>query len=75
MYTFITFSIATPKKVISAYLQIFDTIDGVTSSIERIIYNTYDLLTSIKYTVEVEGCIILDPKNVNKTWKGRIRDA
>ena len=70
-----TFSIATPKKVISSYLQIFDTIDGVASSIERIIYDTYDLLTSIKYIVEAEGCIILESKNVNKTWKGRIGGA
>ena len=63
------FSIATPKKGISAYLWIFDAIDGVTPSIEKIIYNTYDLLTSIKYIMEAEGCIIPDFINVNKTWK------
>ena len=40
-----------------------------------IIYNTYDLLTSIKYIVEAEGCIILDVKNVNKTWKRQRRKA
>ena len=38
-----TFSIATPKKGTSAYLQIFDTIGGVASSIEKIIHVIYDL--------------------------------
>ena len=65
----------THKKVISAYLLIFDTIDGVSSPIERIIYDTYDLLTSIKYIVEAEGCIIPDVKNVKNTRKGRQREA
>ena len=69
------FSIATPKKGTSAYLSIFDTIDGVAPSIEKIIYDTYDLLTSIKYIVEAEGCIIPDVKNVNKTWKQQRREA
>ena len=67
--------IATTKKWISTYLGIFDTIGGVAPSIEKIIYNMYDLLTSIKYIVEDEGCIIPDAKNVNKTWKGRRREA
>ena len=69
------FSIATRKKGTSAYLRIFDTIDGIAPSIECIIYNTYDLLTSIKYIVEAEGCIIPDVKNFNKTWKRQKREA
>ena len=69
------FSIATPKKGTSAYLWIFDTIDGVAPSIKKIIYDTYDLLASIKYTMEAEGCIIPDVNNVNKTWKKRRREA
>ena len=35
----------------------------------------YDLLTSIKYIVDTEGCIIPDVKNVNKTWKRCRRGA
>ena len=34
----------------------------------------YDLLTSIKYIEEAEGCIIPDVKNVNKTWKRQRRE-
>ena len=48
------FSITTPKKGTSSYLQIFDIIDGVAPTIEKIIYDMYDLLTSIKYIVEAE---------------------
>ena len=64
------FSIATPKKGSSAYPRTFDTIGGVASSIEHIIYDTYDLLTSIKYIVEAEGCIIPDANNVIKIGRG-----
>ena len=38
------FSIETPKKGTSAYLWIFDPIDDVAPSSERIISNTYDLV-------------------------------
>ena len=46
------FSIATLEKGTSAYPRIFYPIDGVTPSSKRIISDTYDLLTSINYTVE-----------------------
>ena len=61
------FSIATPKKGTSAYIRIFDTIGGVAPSSERIISDTHDVLTSINYIVEAEGCIIPDVKNVKNT--------
>ena len=67
------FSIATTKKGASYYLRIFDPIDDVAPSIEHIISDTYDVLTSIKYIVEDEGCIIPDVKNVKNTRKGRQR--
>ena len=57
------FSITTPKKVTPYYLRIFDPIDGVAPSSKRIICDTYDALTSIKYIVEAEGCTIPDVKN------------
>ena len=69
------FSIETPKKVTSAYLRIFYPIDDIAPSIERIISDMYDVLTSIKYIVEDEGCIIPDVNNANKTWKMRRRGA
>ena len=50
-----TFSIATPKKVTSSYLHIFDPIGGIAPSSEGIIPNTYDVLTSTKYIDEAEG--------------------
>ena len=68
-------SIANPKKGILAYLLIFDTIDGVSPSMEKIIYDTYDILTSINYIMEAEGCIISDVNNVNKPWKRPRREA
>ena len=61
------FSIATLKKGTSAYLQIFDPIDGISPTSKRIISNTYDVLTSINYIVEAEGCIITDDNNVKNT--------
>ena len=42
---------------------------------EHIISDTYDVLTSIKYIVVPEDCIILDVKNVEKTRKGEQRGA
>ena len=70
-----TFSIATPKKVTPAYLHIFDSIAGVAPSSKRIISDTYDVLKSIKYIVEAEGCIIPDVNNVKNTRKGRRREV
>ena len=64
-----------PKKVTSAYLWIFDPIDGVAPSRKCIIYHTYDVLTSIKYIVEAEGCIVPDFNNVKNTRKGQQREA
>ena len=64
------FSIATLKKGKSAYLQIFDLIDGIASSSERIIYNLYDVLTSKNLIVEYEGCIIPNFKDVKYMRKG-----
>ena len=69
------FSIATPKKEIPAYLWIFDPIDGVDPSSKHIISYMYDGITSIKYIVEAEGCIIPDVKNVKNTRKGRQREV
>ena len=69
------FSIATPKKRTSAYLRIFGPIDGVYPSSERIISNTYDVLTPINYIVEAEGYIIPDTKNVKNTQKGQLRES
>ena len=43
--------------------------------IHPIISDRYDVITSIKYIVEVEGCIIPDVKNVKNTRKGRQREA
>ena len=64
------FGIGTPKKLTLAYLLIFDPIYGVAPSIERIISDTHDVLTSIKYSMEAEGCIIPDVKNVKNTREG-----
>ena len=69
------FSIETPNKVTSAYLRIFYPIDDIAPSIERIISDMYDVLTSIKYIVEDEGCIIPDVNNAKNTLKGRRREA
>ena len=69
------FSIVTPKKGTSAYLWISVTIDGIAPSIERIISDTYAVLTPIKYIVEAKGCIILDAKNVKNTRKGQQREV
>ena len=52
---------------------IFDTIDGVAPSSKRIIYDTYDVLTSINHIVEAEGCIIPDVNHVKNTRTGRRR--
>ena len=48
------FSISTPQKGKPDYLWIFDPIDGVASSIQHIISDIYDVLTSIKYMVEAQ---------------------
>ena len=69
------FSTSTPKKGTSAYPQIFDPIDIVDPSSKWIISDTYDVLTSIKYIVEAEGCIIPDVKNVKNTQNGRQREV
>ena len=65
------FSITTQKKGTSAYLWVFDPIDSVAPSSEWIISDTYDVLASIKYIVEDEGCIIPDINNVKNTWNGQ----
>ena len=65
------FSISTPKKGTSAYLQIFHPIDGVAPSSERITSDTYYVLIPIKYIVEAKGCIIPDVNNVKNKQKGR----
>ena len=69
------FSIATPKKGTSSYLQIFYPIDSITTSSKRIISDMFDVLTSIKYIVEAEGCIITNVKNLKNTRKGRRREV
>ena len=68
-----TFSISTLKRVTSAYLRIFDTIDGVALSSKRIISNTYYVFTSIKYIVEDKGCIIPDVNNVKNSRNVRVK--
>ena len=68
------FNIATPKKETSAHLRIFDPIESVDTSNERIISKKYDVLTSINHIVEAEGCIILDVNNVKNMRKGRQRE-
>ena len=69
------FNIATPKKGTSAYPRIFDPIDGVAPSSKGIISDTYDVIKSIKYIVDAEGCIIPDVKTVKNTQNGRQREA
>ena len=69
------FSIASPKKGTSAYFRIFDPIGGVVLLIEHIISNMYDVLTSIKDTVEAGGCIIPDVNNVKNMRKGWRREV
>ena len=69
------FSIETSKKGTSAYLRMFDPMDGFYPSRKHIISDTYDVLTSIKYIVEDEGCIIPDVKNVKNTRKLRRREV
>ena len=64
-------STATPRKGKPAYLWILDPIDGISSSREGIISDTYDVLILIKYIVEDEGCIIPDVYNVKNTRKGQ----
>ena len=65
------FSIATSKKVTSAYLWIFDPIDGIAPSINWIILYKYDVLTSTYYIVEAEVYIIPYAKNAKNTRRGR----
>ena len=64
------FSIATLKKGTLAYLIIFNPIDSVAPSSKVILSNRYDVLTSIKYIVEDEDCIIPDVKNVKTCGRG-----
>ena len=64
------FSIATLKKGTLAYLIIFDPIDSVEPSSKLILSNRYDVLTSIKYIVDDEDCIIPDVKNVKTCGRG-----
>ena len=49
------FSIATSRKVTSAYLRILGPIDDVTPSSKRIICETHDLLTLIDYIMKTKG--------------------
>ena len=49
------FSIETPKKRTSKYLQIVDPIYGVNPLIKCIISDTYDILTKIMYIMEAKG--------------------
>ena len=68
------FSTATPQKGKPAYLWILDQIDGISSSRERIISDTYSVLISIMYIVEAEGFIIPGVKNVRNVWKVQRRE-
>ena len=67
-------STATPRKGKPAYLWILDPIDGISSSREGIISDTYDVLISIMYIVEAEGFIIPGVKNVRNVWKVQRRE-
>ena len=67
------FGIEILQKITSAYPKIFDPIDRVSPSSERIISNTYDVLTPIKYIAEAKGCIIPDVNNVKNKRKRRRR--
>ena len=69
------FSIAMSKKGTPDYLRIFDIIDSAATSSKQIISDMYDVLISIKYIMEAEGCIINDVNNVNNTCKGRQRES
>ena len=67
-------STPTPRKGKPAYLRILDPIDGISSSREGIISDTYDVLISIMYIVEAEGFIIPGVKNVRNVWKVQRRE-